>query len=1337
MALMKRKIDPYFKNGARRHSKDFFCTILIISQIFCPKLVYCESPACFPANKSPSETSASVLMMGLKIKSDHPLQIEFFINRNNENPKELSRTSEKLANYFLAALTVSPKDLWVNLSPYEKDRIIPSGLERTLLGKTLLEQDYLLKQSSASLMNPNSETGQRIWGRLARSLPSGTDLGSFNKVWIIPDRAIFYTAKEAVLLKHFHLKVLLENDYLSIKNQREKTSVSLSEHSLNIADKDRDMARMMREELIPILEKEVNEGKNFTELRQLVSSTLLAMWYRKNVASGFLSQKYCNQEILSGIDHSDPSIKESVYQQYVISVKNGVFNFIQETIDPITQTVVPTKYFSGGILPGNVDADHAASIDLPNEAFLDNLLSVVVEVFPEFADSTDLVRNYRGISEGNVGVLPIGSLNLGFAWHFTADVYIESLVNGRFQKEQPLNLQVQSGSFPDGQSENIVLNTENHYSNIFEAVQSGALPELILVAPMSNHANSIISQILLLLTALVKAGKLDTIDGIDKNFPKFIIATNGLFIFDSLQKKIDLLLENSGLSAKNVKKIKDHFFRALTTQRVDRESKDEKEIYKVAPMGSLRLIGADADLLRKVTTLLERKRRVKAELAGDQLKPSWIKDVFSIYSLHANSLDENVVLKYEFLQGLENFVTAVLPTVAIQVQNGKLVPLRVGDILSEDKGGKEKLHQQVIQVLTPLINMGINYGIYQSIYPRRVDIGHEEPVDAWKKRVVKLEIDRIMTAAERYREYFPLAFPAMQENFRSGTFDGRLPPLHRNLFYHLRMMADHVHDTTSLAILSEIEDEVLDTLTRIYHQQHFRINLAYRMDDFLGDGKEVQRSDLENYAGILPGSGGGTLGSVTLAALFYMGMPGGGKNTLLFEPKRAAPHFKSGDVVKIRTDGNERKKIYLNEREEEVTQGITVAYANDIIAGLKKGFLPEFIVLAPMNTRLESQLDEIILLIEILYRAGKIDSPQSIAKFLPKFILSSNGILYEEFLDRLGKYLAMSDVPQELIATIKGYFFRGTLQQTARIIEEEYIFGPPGSFKIAGGNENMRRILVERLGSGKLQIHDTGDDVPYTEYQKGLINFIANVVPLAEYVGDKFDPETIELMRTAIDSGNGFQEKIHRDLTPGSMKWFQTGDMLLDPSFENKAKKYLKILITIASKAGLYKRSDRSGLSASALFADEWQRLVANAKHHPNHMPSSVDAVRNMFLQHKLLPGVPALEENLIDYFLNLARKNELWNEVVILSALKRNLVRRISSLVEQQNTDQAAVASESSAKGGIDLNDDYLEWNVTADDAWTGTRFDSFDNYTINSLTPVISVINNEPAFIAQDHSL
>ena len=82
---------------------------------------------------------------------------------------------QRFVDYFLAGITLPQSELWVNLSPYEADRITPDALAITDLGQDMLGQDYVLKQLAASLTNPNTETGRAYWSEIAtvgrRGLP--------------------------------------------------------------------------------------------------------------------------------------------------------------------------------------------------------------------------------------------------------------------------------------------------------------------------------------------------------------------------------------------------------------------------------------------------------------------------------------------------------------------------------------------------------------------------------------------------------------------------------------------------------------------------------------------------------------------------------------------------------------------------------------------------------------------------------------------------------------------------------------------------------------------------------------------------------------------------------------------------------------------------------------------------------------------------------------------------------------------------------------------------------------------------------------------------------------
>jgi hypothetical protein len=96
----------------------------------------------------PSGSYSPALITGMTIQPKNPLNFDFIITSGDDNlqGEEFRKESEKLINYFLATLTVPDDEMWVNLSPYEENRIIADGLGGTEMGRDMLIQDYMLKQ---------------------------------------------------------------------------------------------------------------------------------------------------------------------------------------------------------------------------------------------------------------------------------------------------------------------------------------------------------------------------------------------------------------------------------------------------------------------------------------------------------------------------------------------------------------------------------------------------------------------------------------------------------------------------------------------------------------------------------------------------------------------------------------------------------------------------------------------------------------------------------------------------------------------------------------------------------------------------------------------------------------------------------------------------------------------------------------------------------------------------------------------------------------------------------------------------------------------------------------
>ena len=301
----------------------------------------------------PSGAYVPMLLKGLTVHPENPLMFDFVLDHGDDASNEsVQAEGRKLINYFMTAVTIPQGDFWVNLSPHEHDRIIPDAMNKTELGSTLLTQDYLLKQLTASLLHPNSETGKRFWDEVyAKSykLFGTTDIpiDTFNKVWIVPGQARVYEHGQTVYVVDTRLDVMLDSDYLAQQKAAELKLLSPVPGTPLLSDPGK---QIMRDVVLPELRREVNEGAHFASLRQVVYSLVLAKWYKQNFKKGILNKVYADQSKIRGIDLNNPRNKEQIFQQYVAAYTKGVFNFIREENDVFTGENIPRKYFSGGIV---------------------------------------------------------------------------------------------------------------------------------------------------------------------------------------------------------------------------------------------------------------------------------------------------------------------------------------------------------------------------------------------------------------------------------------------------------------------------------------------------------------------------------------------------------------------------------------------------------------------------------------------------------------------------------------------------------------------------------------------------------------------------------------------------------------------------------------------------------------------------------------------------------------------------------------------------------------------------------------------------------------------------
>jgi len=260
---------------------------------------------------------------------------------------DIRKAAQKFLEYFFIGLAVPEEKFWVNLSPYEPSRVIDSLLSDTDFGRIMLSADLRLKKDVSEFTNPKvSKIGRQFWSRLYEKAEQFISLNSIpvtSRLWIIPDEVIVYETENRIFIIKSRLKVCLESAYLtdnySIKDKRQQELEDFA-------------SGLMQELVLPDLNKRVNEGSTYADLREVYQALILAKCYKEKFGyqPGFLLQRP-GVEILKDTEINFPYTPKQLYQNYLKSLKQGEYSF-SETITQgfsFYQVVSVRQYFSGGV----------------------------------------------------------------------------------------------------------------------------------------------------------------------------------------------------------------------------------------------------------------------------------------------------------------------------------------------------------------------------------------------------------------------------------------------------------------------------------------------------------------------------------------------------------------------------------------------------------------------------------------------------------------------------------------------------------------------------------------------------------------------------------------------------------------------------------------------------------------------------------------------------------------------------------------------------------------------------------------------------------------------------
>lgn len=334
------------------------------------------------------------LMRGVEIDYKDPLKIKFYFDLKNQ-ATIANKDSQRIIRYFLGFLSLPQDKLWVNLSPYEPERIMPEELANLDIGKDMLWQDYLLKQLTSQVSDPKTRIGKKFWHKVKEIIKSEAktdklEIDLLNKIWIVPDIAQVYEKLQtsdskswAFWVNKARLKVLIEEDYLAPSVQRlayrkEKSPLYARRYTLNAKIKE-----LFKQELLPLIEQEINTSQDFAILRQLYYSLILANYFKRVLGQVYLYRDYINQGKTIPISFKDNSqIRTNIYRAYVSGLKRGIYDSLQKEYDPKTKRNFNRRYFSGGL--GLATINQATTASQNNlEPMPKQLVELTAQIKPE------------------------------------------------------------------------------------------------------------------------------------------------------------------------------------------------------------------------------------------------------------------------------------------------------------------------------------------------------------------------------------------------------------------------------------------------------------------------------------------------------------------------------------------------------------------------------------------------------------------------------------------------------------------------------------------------------------------------------------------------------------------------------------------------------------------------------------------------------------------------------------------------------------------------------------------------------------------------------------------
>jgi hypothetical protein len=311
------------------------------------------------------------------------------------------------ATAFITGLVVPDNKFWVNLEPWEVDRIIDEQLRKSDVGRIMLEADLQMKRDIHYYDNPcATETGVAFWNlfdekrdalveQCMKKFPG--DIEDIDNVqffpverhWIVPDKIYSYTNGTQIYVINATLTInsTSEEDRSSFQvyNQnKEALSEGCREELNKSAIEFSRYVNMLQDRMIlPYVIADVNHDEKYEDLRDVYVALALAQWYKSKITP--------HMDIFRGsLDLSNPPVLRSqekwspqeIWDKYVYSFKNGEYKcWKNETTKTATGTHTESSPRSAGGVKFASVKDHMVNIEVMPPEVQDHVKKAVSNGF--------------------------------------------------------------------------------------------------------------------------------------------------------------------------------------------------------------------------------------------------------------------------------------------------------------------------------------------------------------------------------------------------------------------------------------------------------------------------------------------------------------------------------------------------------------------------------------------------------------------------------------------------------------------------------------------------------------------------------------------------------------------------------------------------------------------------------------------------------------------------------------------------------------------------------------------------------------------------------------------